>query len=266
MTITERSVSKGGWRVTSRRGPISGTSETEAIRATLGTHALPEMLFGSSCLELEHVESGLKLRFCASEALAEVCDVDVPKVKAAEQWSDSHREDPHAINTLMYDWTFTTSYRGTMISPSTRNWKWTSTNRRIDRGKISRKDPILFYDEMVLYESELDDNGASQLTVKLRVMPNCAYVLLRFWLRIDGVMVRLRETRLYVGFGGNHPMGMEVLREHVQHEASIGDLREKDTFLESGAFKDAESTSQALQAMSPAMMKQFGVEELVCDG
>ena len=29
----------------------------------------------------------------------------------------------------------------------------------------------------------------------MRVMPRCWYVLLRFWLRIDRVMVRLREVR-----------------------------------------------------------------------
>ena len=29
------------------------------------------------------------------------------------------------------------------------------------------RDPILFYDEVPLYESELDDNGVSQLTVKV---------------------------------------------------------------------------------------------------
>ena len=29
------------------------------------------------------------------------------------------------------------------------------------------RDPILFYDEIPLYESELDDNGVSQLLVKV---------------------------------------------------------------------------------------------------
>ncbi len=50
---------------------------------------------------------------------------------------------------------------------------------------------------MPLFESDLDDNGVSQVTVKLRVMPRAWLVLLRFWLRVDGCMVRLRETRLF---------------------------------------------------------------------
>ena len=32
---------------------------------------------------------------------------------------------------------------------------------------LMARDPILFYDEIPLYESELDDNGASQLLVKV---------------------------------------------------------------------------------------------------
>ena len=39
-----------------------------------------------------------------------------------------------------------------------------------------------------------------RVTVQVRVMPKCWYVLRRFWLRVDKVMVRLRETRLFCQF------------------------------------------------------------------
>ena len=39
--------------------------------------------------------------------------------------------------------------------------------------------------------------GVCQLTAKLRVMPKCWLLLLRLWIRVDGSMVRLRETRLF---------------------------------------------------------------------
>ena len=32
---------------------------------------------------------------------------------------------------------------------------------------LRARDPILFYDEMVLYEDELDDNGVSILSLKV---------------------------------------------------------------------------------------------------
>jgi type 2A phosphatase activator TIP41 len=75
---------------------------------------------------------------------------------------------------------------------------WVPTLRQADRALLmSRDEPILFFAEVPLYESELDDNGCSQLVAKVRVMPRCWLVLLRFWLRVDGTMVRLRETRLF---------------------------------------------------------------------
>ena len=37
----------------------------------------------------------------------------------------------------------------------------------MDRALLTSRDPILFYDDVPLYESELDDNGASQLSVKV---------------------------------------------------------------------------------------------------
>lgn len=51
--------------------------------------------------------------------------------------------------------------------------------------------------QVPLFESDLDDNGVSQVSVKLRVMPRAWLLLLRFWLRVDGCMVRLRETRIF---------------------------------------------------------------------
>lgn len=76
--------------------------------------------------------------------------------------------------------------------------EWQSTTTQIDRALLmQRDDPILFYADVPLYESELDDNGVCQLAAKVRVMPKCWLVLLRFFLRVDGCLVRLRETRLF---------------------------------------------------------------------
>ena len=71
------------------------------------------------------------------------------------------------------------------------------TEERVDRGLLMERDPILFYDEMTLYESELDDNGEMSMSLKVRVMPRCWYVLMRLWMRVDGVLIRLRETRFF---------------------------------------------------------------------
>ena len=76
-----------------------------------------------------------------------------------------------------FDWTFTTPYAGS-VSPEQ---PWRAVDERIDRSLLVARDPILFYNELTLYESELDDNGTMSLTVKVRVMPACWFVLLRYW-------------------------------------------------------------------------------------
>lgn len=66
--------------------------------------------------------------------------------------------------------------------------------------KLRRPDPILFFDEVDLYEDELGDNGMSLLSIKVRVMPERMLLLSRFFLRLDDVIFRVRDTRLYIEF------------------------------------------------------------------
>jgi hypothetical protein len=42
-------------------------------------------------------------------------------------------------------------------------------------------------------------------SIKLRVMPTCAYILARLFVRVDNVIVRVRETRVLVDFFGLKP-------------------------------------------------------------
>ena len=68
-----------------------------------------------------------------------------------------------------YDWTFTTPYAGSVVGAAgAQPPSWQPVDERIDRTVLMARDPILFFDELTLYESELDDNGAMSLTVKAR--------------------------------------------------------------------------------------------------
>lgn len=70
--------------------------------------------------------------------------------------------------------TYTTDYTGSEridtsgASTSDVELTWQETTDKMDRGMLTARDPILFFDEVPLYESELDDNGVSQLRVKVR--------------------------------------------------------------------------------------------------
>lgn len=78
---------------------------------------------------------------------------------------------------------------------------------------LKRQDPILFFEEVVLYESELDDNGISVCSCKLRVMPDRMLLLCRLFMRLDKVLVRIRDTRIYVDFNEG-----KVIRDYTEKE------------------------------------------------
>ena len=69
------------------------------------------------------------------------------------------------------------------------------TDLQINYEKLKIEEKMLFYDEVVLYEDELDDNGCTKLSVKLRVMPSGFFLLQRFYLRVDATLVRVHDTR-----------------------------------------------------------------------
>ena len=87
--------------------------------------------------------------------------------------------------------------------------------------KLRRPDPILFFDEVDLYEDELGDNGMSLLSIKVRVMPARLLLLSRFFLRLDDVIFRVRDTRIYVEFETG-----EVMRDYCVMESTYSKLKE----------------------------------------
>lgn len=65
--------------------------------------------------------------------------------------------------------TYTTDYVGTLVPASgTAPSEWSSTAKRMDRAQLMERAPILFAAEVPLYESEMDDNGVSSCSVRVR--------------------------------------------------------------------------------------------------
>ena len=65
----------------------------------------------------------------------------------------------------------------------------------------------------MLYEDEMADNGITLFSCKIRVMPQRLLLLCRFFMRLDNVLIRIRDTRIYVEFSTG-----EVIREYVAKE------------------------------------------------
>jgi len=74
----------------------------------------------------------------------------------------------------------------------------------------------------MLYEDELADNGIAMLSCKVRVMPARLLLLARFFMRLDGVVFRIRDTRVFVEFA----LG-EVIREYSAREEEYETVRKK---------------------------------------
>ncbi|KAF8404939.1 hypothetical protein HHK36_009834 [Tetracentron sinense] len=185
----------------------------------LQTSHLPEMVFGESSLVLLHMNSGIKIHFNAFDALTGWKQEALPPVEvpAAAMWK--FRSKPFQQVILDYDYTFTTPYCG-------------SEAVEINTEKV------------VLYEDELADNGVSLLTVKVRVMPSCWFLLLRLWLRVDGALMRLRDTRMHCTFGNSaNPI---ILRESCWREATFQALSAKGYPSDSAAYSDPNIISQRL--------------------
>lgn len=141
-----------------------------------------------------------------------------------------------------WDWTFSSDYCGSVTNNGAIRETMTLTDLVEQLGKenincVPRADsginydmlrdrtaPILFYDEAVLYQDDLEDCGEVTFDVKLRVMPTCWFLLSRMFLRVDQVTIRFVEGRYFHQFGST-----EVSLDVVLKECAIGEVKSPDS-------------------------------------
>lgn len=134
-----------------------------------------------------------------------------PNASPHESPNASPHASPHASPQASPRWTPVESYDWTY---SPQNYRGEASNRvrveavahgatdvEAELGRITALmkrtvDPILFFSEVTLFEDELHDHGISRLIVRVRVMPHSFLCLLRHFLRVDGVHVRVQDVRL----------------------------------------------------------------------
>jgi type 2A phosphatase activator TIP41 len=182
---------------------------------------LPDMLFADNILRLKH-KNGFGLEFKAFDALKLVDpQADLIKVSVAKEWKES-RADCEFIDKMVhpFDWTFTTPYKGTLINTDGICLNESKSNERIDLDRLKVPELIMFFDEVCLFDDELSDHGTANLNVKLRVMPTSFYILQRFFLRVDDVVIRLYETRIYHDTQKNY-----LIREYSERESLVKDIK-----------------------------------------
>ncbi|RDA92790.1 hypothetical protein CP533_0775 [Ophiocordyceps camponoti-saundersi (nom. inval.)] len=222
------------FQVATRKLPISKAGAIEAMTLDIGI-PLPEMIFGDNLVQVLHVPTGWKISFNTPDALKGVDTTaeNVLKVAYARDWESTREGTTRKIKDAVqpYDWSYSTTYRGTVTGPGKVVVNFRPTKKQIPIELLKRRDPMLFFDEVLLYESELDDNGISVYSAKLRVHEKRMLLLCRLFMRLDNVIIRLRDTRVYVDFETD-----EVIREYTAKEASFESV--KSALLAKGLLPD----------------------------
>ncbi|KAF2275641.1 TIP41-domain-containing protein [Westerdykella ornata] len=215
---TDESITRDGFKVTVRKLPILKAGPIEDMTKKLGI-APPEMIFGDNLARIEHPQSGWSIEFNAFDALDRVDKTgeSMLKVSYSKEWQENRQKQFEEIKEVVkpFDWSYSTDYKGTISGP-----QFQPTDKPIPIDLLMRQDPILFFSEVMLYEDELADNGIAMLSCKIRVMPQRMLLLSRFFMRLDGVLFRIRDTRVYIEFSTG-----EVIREYTAHEEKYDVVR-----------------------------------------
>mmetsp|Transcript_7601 Transcript_7601/g.14259 ORF Transcript_7601/g.14259 Transcript_7601/m.14259 type:complete len:288 (-) Transcript_7601:143-1006(-) len=240
----------GQWKLSLIKQGLLNTAQHEALSVDLSNVKLPDMIYGNSSLVLTNEASNLRIEFNAKEALR-LCSfaerearlhqegnlnelhihyLPTPlKVSAAKYWEgrtmpvgifatgDDERIPIPESTLYSSDWTYTTPYKGSLTSlqegtPLVATLQ--VSDEEIPLTRLGRDNPILWGGEIVLYEDELDDCGSSRCFLRVRAMADCFFVLFRHYLRVDDVIVRLCDTRLFHSYDSQY-----ILREYQVKEA-----------------------------------------------
>ncbi|XP_018115916.1 TIP41-like protein isoform X2 [Xenopus laevis] len=209
----------GPWQLTAIKTHIMKSADVEKLAEEMSMPCLPEMMFGDNVLRIQHT-SGFGIEFNAKDALKVVKNKQgAVKVACAEEWQESRSDSEHSKEVVKpYDWTYTTDYKGTLLGDNMK-LNVVPTTERINTEKLKAREQIMFFEEVLLFEDELHDHGVSSLSVKIRVMPTSFFLLLRFFLRVDGVLIRMNDTRLY-----HEADKTFMLREYTSKESKINNL------------------------------------------
>ena len=168
---------------------------------------LPEMVFDKAIVKIV-LPDNVSIEWTATGALQEWAKahqaipvgatdshngVSVLKALDAQLWSTKKE----ATTEFHYDWSFSTPY----LQTGGTNWIPLKSSGMNQGLLLDTSQPILYFDENQLYEDDMHDNGVVSFRIKTRVMPTCVFILSRLWLRVDGVVLRVKETRIMVEFG-----------------------------------------------------------------
>lgn len=214
---------------------------------------IPPMIFLKDILTIKHQSSSTQFDFSAADAICSWAikhtkpNLEILEVPYAKHWTI---EQTNEMKQHKWDWTYCSDYNctvtsspssselssiilneGKILGPSINSVPSTSNENEsnnlvfieclpggIDLNLLRAQDDILFYDDFILYQDDLQDCGETQFSVKIRVMPTCWFVLSRLFLRVDGSRILIKDTRLFHSFNSNKVFMEITTRQGVESD------------------------------------------------
>ena len=130
------------------------------------------------------------------------------------------------------DWSFSSPYMGHItsinISPMSKYYPEIKETKVFKKEKTNIKYPetkvenVLNYNQIHFFEDELGDIGFSEGKIGFGVMNECFLGLMRCYLRVDNMVVRNIDTKIYHKFGDNY-----IIRNFLVKEKTYDELANK---------------------------------------
>lgn len=181
------------WVFVVKKGGMCSSARLEQISKDLNI-SVPTVVFEENTLLVQNTKKkGLCFLFTAFDALSKMEKKTKEKTRFAIVWEKENKKIENE------NWIYSVRY-----IPDIPSIVSVERNQEgLDIFLLKRKEKFLFFKEIILYEDELDDNGQSILSIKIRVMESFFFILVRCFIRNDYVRCISYETRLQHVFESN---------------------------------------------------------------
>lgn len=264
--------SSGDFHFEADRRPLSRSEDIDEMAKRMSLCKVPDMLCGGAAFRVRHGPSRIMIQMEAEDALlccrwsppppTALLPLDVAvqadgpffgavRCQFADTWR-SHGDNPDVkLLVVTSDWTCSTPYWGSTCScpdsgatPSLLAADaWEVTEEGLPMDLLRQRDEISWYNEVLLWEDELADNGLCRVSIRVRVMPSFWFALLICEVRVDNILLREVATRFFSSFNSDY-----VLREWTWKESSFEALRQRGVNLSTN--KEISDTSIGTSLLS----------------
>lgn len=276
---TQQMASVGGWemRSTTFDRMMSSTKFAE-WEGSVGVKQLPEIIFDGNSLDLTlpvkkdtslvgHVNVHFDARAALKNAAAyyQTPAYEATKSNVSFPSTDGWREKQkkYTVFDPQIDWAFRNNYCGTFrfVGENTSHELQSlsqppegRTMKSIDYDMLKDQQlPIKFYALFDLFEDDLHDAGLSKLSVRFRAMETGFFALVRFVVRIDGVSLTIRDSRVFHSFDCK-----EIVLEETVKRITVDELISQQPHVDGDTLRRLLTDTAEAEKVMKEIHRDFG--------